>query len=78
MKYRRLKLNANLGALIPGDLDMGGDFLFATLCGHLCPARRILLGPRRLWLGGFFDSLRLDRDISGSPDRSARQGNSPR
>ena len=34
LEYRRLKLNANLGALVPGDLDMGGDFLFATVRGH--------------------------------------------
>jgi opacity protein-like surface antigen len=34
LEYRRLKLDANLGALIPGDLDMGGDFLFATVRGH--------------------------------------------
>lgn len=34
MEYRRLKLDANLGALIPGDLDMGGDLLFATVRGH--------------------------------------------
>ncbi len=34
LEYRRLKLDANFGALIPGDLDMGGDFLFATVRGH--------------------------------------------
>jgi opacity protein-like surface antigen len=34
MEYRRLKLDANLGALVPGDLDMGGDLLFATVRGH--------------------------------------------
>jgi opacity protein-like surface antigen len=34
LEYRRLKLDANLGALVPGDLDMGGDFLFATVRGH--------------------------------------------
>ena len=34
MEYRRLKLDANLGVLIPGDLDMGGDFFFATVRGH--------------------------------------------
>ncbi len=34
LEYRRLKLDANLGALVPGDLDMGGDFLFATMRGH--------------------------------------------
>lgn len=30
---RRLKLDAFLGALVPG-FDMGGDFLFATVRGH--------------------------------------------
>ncbi len=34
LEYRRLKLDANLGALVPGDLDMGGDFVFATVRGH--------------------------------------------
>ncbi len=34
LEYRRLKLDANFGALIPGELDMGGDFLFATVRGH--------------------------------------------
>ncbi|HWH46851.1 MAG TPA: porin family protein [Burkholderiales bacterium] len=34
MEYRRLKLDANLGVLVPGDLDMGGDFFFATVRGH--------------------------------------------
>ncbi len=34
LEYRRLKLDANLGPLIPGDLDMGGNFLFATVRGH--------------------------------------------
>jgi opacity protein-like surface antigen len=34
LEYRRLKLDANIGVLIPGDLDMGGDFLFATVRGH--------------------------------------------
>jgi opacity protein-like surface antigen len=34
LEYRRLKLDANLGALIPGDLDVGGDFLFVTVRGH--------------------------------------------
>jgi len=34
MEYRRLKLEANLGVLVPGDLDMGGDFFFATVRGH--------------------------------------------
>lgn len=34
LEYRRLKLDANLGPVVPGDLDMGGDFLFATVRGH--------------------------------------------
>ena len=34
LEYRRLKLDANLGVLVPGDLDMGGDFLLATVRGH--------------------------------------------
>jgi hypothetical protein len=34
LEYRRLKLDANLGDLVPGDLDMGGEFLFATVRGH--------------------------------------------
>jgi opacity protein-like surface antigen len=34
LEYRRLKLDANLGPLVPGDLDMGGNFLFATVRGH--------------------------------------------
>jgi opacity protein-like surface antigen len=34
MEYRRLKLDANLGILIPRELDMGGDFFFATVRGH--------------------------------------------
>ena len=34
LEYRRLKLDANLGDIVPGDLDMGGDFLFATVRGH--------------------------------------------
>jgi opacity protein-like surface antigen len=34
LEYRRLKLDANLGDLIPGGLDMGGDFFFATVRGH--------------------------------------------
>ena len=34
LEYRRLKLDANIGALVPGDLDMGGDFFFATARGH--------------------------------------------
>jgi opacity protein-like surface antigen len=34
LEYRRLKLDANLGAIVPGDLDVGGDFVFATVRGH--------------------------------------------
>ena len=34
LEYRRLELDANLGTLIPGDLDMGGDFFLATVRGH--------------------------------------------
>jgi opacity protein-like surface antigen len=33
LEYRRLKLDAFLGALVPG-FDMGGDFLFGTVRGH--------------------------------------------
>ena len=33
LEYRRLKLDAFLGALVPG-FDMGGDFLFATIRNH--------------------------------------------
>ena len=34
LEYRRLKLDANLGVLVPGELDMGGDFFFATVRAH--------------------------------------------
>jgi len=34
LEYRRLRLDASIGALIPGNLEMGGDFLFATVRGH--------------------------------------------
>ncbi|MGQ0578781.1 MAG: porin family protein [Betaproteobacteria bacterium] len=34
LEYRRLEVDANLGALVPGDLDMGGDFVFATVRSH--------------------------------------------
>jgi opacity protein-like surface antigen len=34
LEYRRLKFDAILGTLVPG-LDLGGDFLFATVRGHL-------------------------------------------
>lgn len=33
-EYRRFKLDANFGALIPGTLDMGGDLYMATVRGH--------------------------------------------
>ena len=33
LEYRRLKLDAFLGSLIPG-FDLGGDLVFATLRGH--------------------------------------------
>lgn len=34
VEYRRFKLDADFGATIPGKIDAGGDFLFATLRGH--------------------------------------------
>lgn len=34
LELRRLKLDAIVGALVP-DLDLGGDFLFFTVRGHL-------------------------------------------
>lgn len=34
LEYRRLKLDANFGALIPGNVDMGGDLFLATVRGH--------------------------------------------
>ncbi|MBI3527138.1 MAG: porin family protein [Betaproteobacteria bacterium] len=34
MEYRRFKLDADFGATIPGKIDAGGDFLFATVRGH--------------------------------------------
>jgi opacity protein-like surface antigen len=34
LEYRRLKFDAILGALVPG-VELGGDFLFATVRGHL-------------------------------------------
>ena len=34
VEYRRLKLDAVLGTLVPG-VDLGGDFLFATVRAHL-------------------------------------------
>jgi opacity protein-like surface antigen len=33
VEYRRLKLDAFVGALVPG-FDLGGDFVFATVRGH--------------------------------------------
>lgn len=34
MEYRKLKLDAKLDPAIPGKIDAGGDFLFATFRGH--------------------------------------------
>jgi len=34
VEYRRLKFDAVLGSLVPG-VDLGGDFLFVTVRGHL-------------------------------------------
>jgi hypothetical protein len=34
LEYRRLKFDAIFGSLVPG-IDLGGDFLFATVRGHL-------------------------------------------
>lgn len=34
LEYRRLKLDANFGALIPGELDIGGELFLATVRGH--------------------------------------------
>lgn len=34
LEYRRLKLDANFGALIPGNVNMGGDLFLATVRGH--------------------------------------------
>lgn len=33
-EYRKFKLDADFGSLIPGTLDMGGDFFFATVRGR--------------------------------------------
>lgn len=34
LEYRRLKLDASFGALIPGNVDTGGDLFLATVRGH--------------------------------------------
>lgn len=34
LEYRKFKLEANLDPAIPGKIDAGGDFLFATFRGH--------------------------------------------
>ena len=34
LEYRKFKLDADFGSLVPGKLDMGGDFFFATVRGH--------------------------------------------
>ena len=34
LEYRRLELEASFGALIPGNVDMGGDLFLATVRGH--------------------------------------------
>jgi opacity protein-like surface antigen len=34
LEYRRFKLDADLEPTIPGKIDAGGDFLFATVRGH--------------------------------------------
>lgn len=34
LEYRKFKLDANLDPAIPGKIDAGGDFLFATFRGH--------------------------------------------
>jgi opacity protein-like surface antigen len=34
LEYRKFSLDASFGNIIPGDLDMGGDFFFATVRGH--------------------------------------------
>lgn len=34
LEYRKLKLDAKLEPTIPGKIDAGGDFLFATFRGH--------------------------------------------
>jgi opacity protein-like surface antigen len=34
IEYRKVKLNTDLEPTIPGKIDAGGDFLFATVRGH--------------------------------------------
>lgn len=34
LEYRKFKLDANFGPTIPGKLEVGGDFFFATVRGH--------------------------------------------
>ena len=34
VEYRKFKLDADFGATIPGKIDAGGDFLFATVRAH--------------------------------------------
>ncbi len=34
LEYRKFKLDADLGPTIPGKIDAGGDFVFATVRGH--------------------------------------------
>jgi opacity protein-like surface antigen len=34
LEYRIFKLEADFGSTIPGTIDVGGDFLFATVRGH--------------------------------------------
>jgi hypothetical protein len=34
IEYRKFKLHADLEPTIPGKIDAGGDFLFATVRGH--------------------------------------------
>jgi opacity protein-like surface antigen len=34
LEYRKFKLDVDFGSLIPGKLEMGGDFFFATVRGH--------------------------------------------
>lgn len=34
VEYRKFKLEADFGGTLPGNVDTGGDFLFATVRGH--------------------------------------------
>ncbi|MEO8164840.1 MAG: outer membrane beta-barrel protein, partial [Betaproteobacteria bacterium] len=34
LEYRKFKLRADLEPTIPGKIDVGGDFVFATVRGH--------------------------------------------